>query len=304
MSWLAVAVPATLLSQQQRWTLCRAIERLTPNGAHRSRDRERMQQLGGLAAERAARVDRALYCFKLAAHFSVVRALIRGPDFRIACTGLEHVAAAVARGRGAVLWVSDFAGAGDVTKIALALAGHRVKHLSRVEHGFSDSAFGVRYLNPIRVRLEERYLAERVLFDRAHPATALLHLRRHLQANGVVSIAASAHEGRTLVEARFLRGRIRLATGALRLATLADAPLIPVFAIARPDEPGAFDLALEAPLTFPSGLSADQALQVAASEYLDHLEAHVTRRPECWVGWRRSEHFVGERNGEPATDRP
>ena len=298
--WLAVGLAAALLTQQQRWWICRGIGRVASRG-RRHDARERIARLGNLPAEQAASVDRFLEAFRFAATFNVVRALVRGPDFQIACRGLEHLEAARARGRGAILWVSDFAGAGEVTKIALSRAGHRVKHLSRVEHGFSASVVGIRWLNPIRLRLERRYLDERVVFDRSRPSASMLRLARHLRANGVVSIAAGAHEGRTLVRARFLRGIISLAVGAPRLAAMTDARLIPVFTVARPGVPGTFDVIVEPPLQLAAGANEHETLAAAMAEYLDRLEAQVIRRPEVWVGWTRRDQFADDSAEGPPT---
>lgn len=294
---LMMGVPASFLTPRQRWVLCNTIARVTPSGRHTQRDRARMQRLGDLTATEAERVDRLLRASRVAANFNVMRTLMRGPDVRVVGSGFELLSAAVAAGRGAVLWVSDFAGAGDVTKIALAQAGHRVNHLSRIEHGFSESWFGIRYLNPLRIRLELRYLNERVVFDRMHPSTAMLHLARHLRANGVVTIAAGAQEGRTIVEAGFLRGTLGLATGAPRLAVMVGAPIFPVFTMPRSGDPGIFDVSIGAPLALPPTVPEDEQVMAAAAEYLDRLEAHVRQRPECWVGWRRAEYFTDARGG-------
>jgi lauroyl/myristoyl acyltransferase len=290
--WLVAGLPAAFLSRNQRWRICQAFARLAIRG-RRARDaRQRIELIGGLSPATADRVVHWLYTARLAANLDVVRSVLREPDVRITCSGLDALEAALSAGRGAVLWVSDFAGAGDVTKIALARARFRVTHLSRTEHGFSQSVFGIRFLNPIRLRFERAWLDGRVVFDRGNPASAMLELSRRLRANGIVSITASAHEGRTLVRADFFRGTIQLATGALRLAALVEAPLIPVFTIPRSGEPGAFDVIVEPPLQFPAGMPEKQAMLSAATEYLDRLELHVTRQPESWVGWRRNDHLT------------
>lgn len=50
-----------------------------------------------------------------------------------------------------------------LTKRTLAEAGYAVHHLSSYIHGFSiRSRLGEALLNPIRTRVEDRYLAERV----------------------------------------------------------------------------------------------------------------------------------------------
>jgi lauroyl/myristoyl acyltransferase len=291
-AWLLAGVPASLLTPRQRWRICGAAAGLSIRGRRASDARERIQRIGNQSAAISDRAVRLLYTARLAANLDIVRAVIRGPDCRTVCSGFQFLQQALADGLGAVLWIADFAGGGDATKIALARAGFRVTHLSRVEHGFSQSSFGIRLLNPIRLRFERAWLDDRIVFDRGNPAASMRQLTRRLRTNRIVSITASAHEGRTVVRANFLHGRITLATGALRLAAMIGAPLIPVFTIPRFGEPGTFDVILESPLTFPAGTSEDDCVRCAAAEYVERLESHVKRQPESWVGWRRNDQLT------------
>jgi hypothetical protein len=175
-----------------------------------------------------AAADRAigeLYTGRLAAHLDLLRSLVWGSDLRIVPHGLGRIDAALARQRGVILWISDLVSAADVSKIALAGAGYRIKHLSRIEHGFSKSVFGIKCLNPIRLKFENQLLDERVVFDRMNPAPAMTRLLDCLHGNGIVSIVASAHEGGTLADVPFFAGRLRLALGAFAVR----APYRPCF---------------------------------------------------------------------------
>src|SRR3954447_21903708 len=116
--------------------------------------------------------------------------------------GEDRLHRALTGGKGAVLWVAHFSSNALATKMALGGSGFRVWHISRPEHGFSKSRFGIRWLNPIRVRAERRHLAGRIAFDRAHPIKAMVAARRALQSGDVVSIPAGAWEGRRLAPAR------------------------------------------------------------------------------------------------------
>ena len=284
--WLCVGAAAAPLPRAWRWQLCRYAARLASR-TRRGRDaRVRAVRIGKIPAADVERVVQELYAGRLAAHLDVMRALLLGPDVRVKCRGLAEIDAALAQGHGVVLWISDFVSAGDVSKIALARAGYRVTHLSRSEHGFTTSAFGIRYLNPLRIRFESAYLAERVVFDRTNPAPAMSQLIGRLRANGVVSIIASMHEGGTLADLPFLSGRLKIALGALRLARVSGAAVIPVFVLRESAE--AFETIFTAPLTIPHGSREAEALLAPACEYRDRLEAFVRDRPECWVGWRRA----------------
>jgi lauroyl/myristoyl acyltransferase len=283
--WLCVGAAAAPLPRAWRWRLCRFAAHFASR-TRRGRDaRACALRIGKIPADDVERVIQQLYAGRLAAHLDVVRALLLGPDVRAQCRGLAEIDAALAQGHGVVLWISDFVSAGDVSKIALANAGYRVTHLSRKEHGFSTSAFGIRFLNPLRIRFESAYLEERVVFDRTDPAPAMSRLLARLRANGIVSIVASMHEGGTLVDLPFLAGRLKIALGALRLARVSGAAVIPVFLLRENAE--AFEAVFAAPLTFSRG-SRETEVLAPASEYRDLLEAYVRARPECWVGWRRA----------------
>ena len=141
--------------------------------------------------------------------------------------GEERFRRALAGGKGAILWVAHFSSNALATKMALDRAGFRVWHISRPEHGFSKSRFGIRWLNPIRIRAERRHLAGRLEFDRAHPAKAMVAARRALRSGEIVSITAGAWEGRSLASAKLFGGSPRLAVGAPRLSLLTGAPAPP-----------------------------------------------------------------------------
>ena len=128
---------------------------------------------------------RELQAGRLAGYLDVIRALMLQPDFQVSCRGLAHIAAAQSQGCGAILWIADLVSAGDVVKVALAREGFRMVHLSRPEHGFTTSKFGMRFLNPFRISFERAYLAERVIFDRSTPGLALAHIERAFAATAL-----------------------------------------------------------------------------------------------------------------------
>ena len=108
---------------------------------------------------------------------------------RTALEGRAFLDEALARGRGAILWVAPFVFGPLLTKMALYRAGHTCSHLSRYSHGFSQSRLGAQLLNPVRADVEERFLAERVVIGRDGSVhAAMRRLTARLHANGVVSV--------------------------------------------------------------------------------------------------------------------
>ncbi len=203
------------------------------------------------------------------------------PD--IVLDGKAHIEQALHAGRGVVLWISHFHFYSLIAKMALHRAGIRVAHLSHPQHGYSKTRFGMRFLNPIRARVEDRYLEERVLLPLGgSPRNALQTLHSRVVNNGVVSIAARSMSRRA-VTVPFLNGWVRLAPGAPKLAHASGAALLPVHTVA--DESGVFRVIVGAEIPVPTLLSGEADLKAAASRYVAGLERVVLRYPDHWRGW-------------------
>ncbi len=140
-------------------------------------------------------------------------------------------------GRGAVLWVAHFCFNALATKKAFHEAGYSVSHMSRPEHGFSKSRFGVSVLNPIRVRTELRYLRDRIIIDRSKPTRSVRDASKRLAQNEIISVTAGAWEGARVAVVDVGGCALDLATGAPGLALMTGAALLPVITI-RDDASG------------------------------------------------------------------
>jgi lauroyl/myristoyl acyltransferase len=200
------------------------------------------------------------------------------PSVRIA--GFEHVHAALAAGRGAVLWVSHAFHGHLAAKIGFRRAGLDVVHLSTPAHGFSATKFGVRYLNRMQTRIEDRYIAERVMLPLQGQNAALPTLVKRLKANRVVSITGQRGTGRT-IDARFMDGRLPLAAGAPTLAAMTGAKLLPVFAFRAAD--GVVDVSVEQEI--PLEGAREEAIHAAAQDFAARSEPYVLRTPGQWLSW-------------------
>jgi lauroyl/myristoyl acyltransferase len=195
--------------------------------------------------------------------------------------GREHIEAALAAGRGALLWVGPFVFAGLMTKIALFEAGLATRHLSRFSHGGSRSRLGERLINPVQTRVEDRFLAERIAIARAEtPGKAVRLITRRLAENRIVSITAGTHAS-TCVDVPFLDASMRLATGPGRIALSTGAPLLPAVTLREAD--GGFRTVIAAPLAAPA--EATDPVAAMAAAYARWLEGFVPAQPEQLL-WR------------------
>jgi len=148
-------------------------------------------------------------------------------------TGLDHLTAALAGGRGAILWPAPFLHQALNGKRALAEAGVRAHQLSAVGHGFLSTRFARAVLNPLVLRTEERFLASRILLPSDDPAAIGPRLRAVLRAGGVLVTENNAHAGRRLLLVPFGQGMVLpMAAGPPRLALALRAPLLPCATVA------------------------------------------------------------------------
>jgi lauroyl/myristoyl acyltransferase/acyl carrier protein len=199
----------------------------------------------------------------------------------ISLHGVEHLRAAHAGGRGAVLWSCPSTSGGLIAKRALAAAGLAPVNLRSAIHPYSGTRFGMKVLNPVRTRVEDRYRTHTVTIDDDAPA-AFEALRAHLCANAIVTLAANGTEG-TPFAIPFLGGTLKLSLGAPTLAALHDAPLLPLFTVAG--ENGAFDVVIGAPIEARPIKDTSERARALAQDYAAVLEAHVRIHPTQWRGW-------------------
>ena len=140
----------------------------------------------------AARHRRRL---QLAAHLAGFRWV---PTIRL--EGQEGLQAALLRGHGAIIWCDQFTSQTILGKRALHEAGIEAHQVSVNTHGVSESAFGLRFLNPPLVNVENRFLKSRLVFDRDDAYQVTIRIQKILKRNGVVLMTNTIHAGSTFTE--------------------------------------------------------------------------------------------------------
>ncbi|MBZ9905757.1 hypothetical protein LB557_07075 [Mesorhizobium sp. BR115XR7A] len=114
--------------------------------------------------------------------------------------GLEDLQAALQRGHGAILWCDQFTAQTMIGKRAMHEAGIEAHQVSVNTHGVSETAFGQRFLNPPMVRVENRFLKSRIVFDRDDAYQVTIRIQKMLRQNGVVMMTNTIHAGSTFTE--------------------------------------------------------------------------------------------------------
>jgi lauroyl/myristoyl acyltransferase len=219
-------------------------------------------------------------------HMQIVRDYFWGWRAPLAVEGADRLRDALDKGKGAVLWVAHFSFNALAAKKALHEAGFQVSHLSRPEHGFSKSEFGVRFLNPLRVRTELKYLRDRIIIDRARPAAAVNRGQKRLKENGIISVTAGAWEGARVAAVEVQGCLLDLSTGAPGLALLTGATLLPVFTVREADSTR-IRVVIDKPIDTGRGADKDEKLFNAAQEFADRTKAYVAQYPFQWRDWEK-----------------
>lgn len=197
--------------------------------------------------------------------------------------GIEHIERALRERSGAVLWIAPLFFSSLVAKKALHAAGVEVSFLSRSFHGPSDSEFGRRFINPIKIRREERYLRERVVMQTGKGATAVRALRSRLRKGNVVAVAWAAY-GDQLLEANILDGIFPVAGGAPGIALAENATLMPIFT--RRVDPNSFEVVVGEPIVPPEHVERRAAIEDMLNVFCGSLDTLAREDPAILTIWR------------------
>lgn|SRR5579883_1389619 len=192
--------------------------------------------------------------------------------------GMEHLTRALELGSGAILWMTGVYTT-PILHIALRRAGIAHCVLARPEHGFSTSPFFIRFINPFWIKVEARYLAERILITDDDPGRALLFTGERLKSNRAICIALGRQAWK-LVPAPFRDVELQVPTGPINLAHTFGATLLPVF-VFRADD-GCYEITVEPPL--PTDPAADLDYRAIAQNFATLLEPLALRHPDQF-GW-------------------
>lgn len=197
--------------------------------------------------------------------------LLQRRQLKVSMAGRQHIDRAIDAGRGAILWICPTACSDLIAKMGIAQAGFSVAHLSRPQHGFSNSKFGMAMLNRVRTRVEDRFLRERVPIDDQTGKQAVLALRRIIKSNSIVTITVGA-QTKAPQHVALAGGTIPISAGPARLAGITGAPLLPVFAVRTGDSK--YEVRVEAPIN-----AGERDMVSTLQCYADFLSSYVNRYP-------------------------
>ena len=203
------------------------------------------------------------------------------PEFIV--EGEGNLRDALSTGHGVVLWVAELTYCPDSVKEALSSRGYTVSHLSRSEHGFSSTKYGIRILNPLRTNYEIRFLKKRILINSENRELLRDEIADCLNSNECVSVLASAHVGASPLQAKFLSGYATLAGGAPAFAYTHSSRLLPVYSLPSEDLENHI-VTIGDPINLEYG-DKRRAVASAVEQFLQRLEPIVRAHPELYLQW-------------------
>ncbi|UDL89605.1 hypothetical protein LGH82_31930 [Mesorhizobium sp. PAMC28654] len=222
--------------------------------------------------------------------------------------GVQGLQAALRRGRGAILWCDQFTAQTIIGKRALHEAGVDAHQVSMNSHGISDTIFGLRFLNPMLIEVENRFLESRIVFDRNDAYQVTARVQKILKNNGIVLMTNTIQAGSTFAEAAMGEsGWTHLASAPANFAARAGTSLfamstfetIPFREYRAVISPELLPAARQAPET-PTMDAKNMAL---LAEYIllkrDRLLEALKLYPEQMMSWSGHERLT-ERQGRAA----
>jgi lauroyl/myristoyl acyltransferase len=214
----------------------------------------------------------------------------RLPAREIEIRGLEHLRQAVARGRGAILWESNGFSRRVQAKRTLHAHGvplhqtHGETHLGVMSSPPGEGTWlRERLMRPAYQRRESALVAETLTIPvHSGMASGRVYARR-LRQNAILCMAGDGRIARKLHAVEFLGQSVTFAPGAVKLAQLAGAPLLPMFWAPAADGPPALEID---PPIIPSSVGDGDAVVVdCLQRFADALAARVMRWPEAYRNW-------------------
>jgi lauroyl/myristoyl acyltransferase len=184
---------------------------------------------------------------------------------RMTVDGLDHIDAALAKGRGVIMAVPHM-GSWDMAGSYAGALGYPV---SAVTERFPGS------LNDAVVRTRQRYGLDVIALGRS----AVRAIIQALEANRIVALLCDLEQGPG-VTVRFFGRRAIVPGGPASIALKTGATLVPACQYAT--SPGRHHIHLDPPLTWPAGETKEGLMQRVVSRFEDFIK----KRPDQWYAFR------------------
>lgn len=147
----------------------------------------------------------------------------RNPPIEV--SGAERLRDALARGKGAIVWASQFTFQTLAGKRALWEQGFRPIQISDPYHGSTSTRFGNLTHNSLLRRAENGYLKDRIVFARENGATVTRKIVSLLDQGELILLTNNLHAGTMFVEMPFgVRGHVSMPSTPLSIVARRATP--------------------------------------------------------------------------------
>ncbi|HEX7587747.1 MAG TPA: hypothetical protein VF478_05475 [Anaerolineae bacterium] len=201
---------------------------------------------------------------------------------RVSVSGVERIGTALGNGHGAILLENSMFGQRHLATQILFAHGIRVHqvHTSTHMNGLgapNETIVRTRFVLPYLQALEQKFVDEIIYLRENNSLAFTRRLAGVLQNNQVLCLSGEGQFSARPIMLTFLGSERRFATGAISLAKLTGASVLPMYCWR--DTRDHFQLKIEPPL----------ALEAGMRPYVEQLEMYVRRSPEQYRGWNRAD---------------
>jgi lauroyl/myristoyl acyltransferase len=227
------------------------------------------------------------------------------PTIESKIQGIEHLRAALANGRGAILLESNCFGKRHLGKFILRSNNFAVSQVHARMHVGSmgggnqgPSRLLLNYLIPYADRRERLAVSEVIYLDENGGLGVTRELDHRLEQNGIVCIAIEGRMGHKRVTLPYLGTTHSFATGIVSLAKLSGASLLPISCV--PNEAGKIALEIGDPAELPLALGREDTMTQVLKTQVEQFEKRICEHPEWYWGWNLLD--TSSLTPPPATD--
>lgn len=196
-------------------------------------------------------------------------------DYFVTCIGLEHLDAAIGKGKGAMLLFAHF-GANQMIMPAVGYRGYTMSQMSAPPTVWTEKLPNKKISRMGFKALEVRWAQELSL-----PVThinifgSLKDAFVCLKRNEILGIAIDGGGGKTKVVVDFLGRRAYFSTGAIEIAMRTGCAVLPTFMLRGED--GRHTMIIEPPLNIATDV--DDPVEVNTSAFIKRLEEYIYKYP-------------------------
>ena len=194
--------------------------------------------------------------------------------------GLEHLDRALSQKKGVVLLCSHLSSIINfVAKDILRAQGYDIRvALPEEEPPYAPTRFRklIDSLSPSSNKVEQ---GGGMFFAQFN----IRPIVRCLDENAVVILTGDGWHSASFVKTEFLGRTVFFATGAMSIARLTGASVVPLFVTGSPPEK--MKIVIEEPVPVEKSENPKQDLEVMVEKYVRRLEYHVGQNIPCWEHW-------------------